>query len=159
MQISVRPATRADLPSVLSLLRELAQFEGKLDSVEANVARLDEYAFGPRACMEMLVGGAGGSDVSYALFFPHFASFRGLPWLYLEDLYVQPQARGSGVGRAMMRALAQVVQERKWAGMAWGVLDWNEAAFRFYERLGAQRSNGHVGMELSGAALERLTAG
>jgi len=159
MQISVRPATRADLPSVLSLLRELAQFEGKLDQVEASEARLNEYAFGPRACIEMLVGSACGIDVSYALFFPHFASFRALPWLYLEDLYVQPQARGSGVGRAMMRALAKLVQDREWAGMAWGVLDWNEAAFHFYERLGAQRSNGHVGMELSGAPLERLTAG
>ena len=94
---------------------------------------LRNMAFGPRACMEMLLGSVDGRAVSYAIFFPHFGSFRGRPWLYLEDLYVQPSARGTGVGRAMMSELARIVVERSWAGMTWGVLEWNEAAFRFYE--------------------------
>ncbi|MEO8596835.1 MAG: GNAT family N-acetyltransferase [Candidatus Solibacter sp.] len=157
MPVSVRRAAPADIPTILSLLRELAEFEGRLDRVQVNETRLAEYAFGERACIEILIGNLDGQDVSYALFFPIFGSFRGLPWLYLEDLYVQPRARGANVGRSMMSSLARVVKERGWAGMAWGVLEWNEAAFRFYERLGAVRSNhGHVGMELAGGALDRI---
>ena len=148
-----------DIPIVLSLLRELAAFEGKLDRVEATDALLAEYGFGPGACIEILLGSVDGQAVSYAIFFPHFGSFRGRPWLYLEDLYVQPAARGTGVGRAMMAALAQIAVERQWAGMTWGVLEWNEAAFRFYEGLGAVRSNGHVFMELSDEALARVAGG
>ncbi len=158
MKCDVRRAVVEDIPVVLGLLRELAAFEGKLDRVEANEALLAEYGFGPRACMEMLLGSVDGRAVTYAIFFPHFGSFRARPWLYLEDLYVQPSARGTGVGRAMMSALARIVAERSWAGMTWGVLDWNAAAFRFYEELGAVRANGHVYMELSGDALERVAA-
>jgi len=119
-------------------------------------SQIAEHAFGPCPCVEMLLGSVDGRAVSYAIFFPHFGSFRGRPWLYLEDLYVQPAARGTGVGRAMMSALARIVVERSWAGMTWGVLEWNEPAFRFYEGLGAVRANGHVYMELSGEALERV---
>ena len=143
---------------MLGLLRELAAFEGKLDYVEVTEARLAEHAFGPHACIEILLGSVDGEAVSYAIFFPHFGSFRGRPWLYLEDLYVQPAARGTGVGRAMMSELARIVVERSWAGMTWGVLEWNLAAFSFYERLGAVRANGHVYMELSGEALQRVAA-
>jgi len=156
MKCQVRQAAVEDIPVVLSLLRELAAFEGKLDRVEVTEARLAEHAFGPCPCVEMLLGSVDGRAVSYAIFFPHFGSFRGRPWLYLEDLYVQPAARGTGVGRAMMSALARIVVERSWAGMTWGVLEWNEPAFRFYEGLGAVRANGHVYMELSGEALERV---
>jgi GNAT superfamily N-acetyltransferase len=159
MDCDVRRATVEDVPAVLSLLRELAAFEGKLDRVEVTEERLAEYAFGPRACIEMLVGSVEGRAVGYAIFFPHFGSYRGRPWLFLEDLYVQPVARGTGVGHAMMSELARIVVAREWAGMTWGVLDWNQAAFRFYERLGASRvDDGHVYMELSGPALERVAA-
>jgi len=154
--LAVRAATPGDIPTVLSLLRELAAYEGKLDCVRIDESLLAEYAFGERACIEVLLGLLDGNAVSYAIFFPHFGSYCGRPWLYLEDLYVQPDARGHGVGRAMMAHLARVTVQRGWAGMAWGVLDWNESAFTFYRGLGATSSNDHVSMDLTGDALLRL---
>ena len=156
MNCEVRRAAVDDIPIVLGLLRELAAFEGKADRVQVTEALLAEHAFGPRPCIEMLLGSVEGRPVSYAIFFPHFGSYRGRPSLFLEDLYVQPAARGTGVGRAMMSHLARIVVDREWAGMTWGVLDWNEAALRFYEGLGAARTNGHVYMELSGEALAKV---
>ena len=94
--VVVRTATPSDIPKVLSLLRELADYEGKLESVRIDEALLAEHAFSERACIEVLLGLLDGGAVSYAIFFPHFGSYRGRPWLYLEDLYVQPGARGSG---------------------------------------------------------------
>ena len=154
--VAVRGATPGDIPTVLSLLRELAAYEGKLDSVRIDEALLAEYAFGERTCIEVLLGWLDGTAVSYAIFFPHFGSYRGCPWLYLEDLYVQPGARGAGIGRAMMAHMAGLTLQRGWAGMSWSVLDWNESAFAFYRGLGATRSNGHVSMDLTGDALLRL---
>jgi GNAT superfamily N-acetyltransferase len=144
---------------VLLLLRELAAYEGKLECVEIDESLLAKHAFGEHACIEVLLGLLDGGAVSYAIFFPHFGSYGGRPWLYLEDLYVQPGARGHGVGRAMMAYLASVTLQRGWAGMAWGVLDWNEPAFAFYRGLGAQTSNDHVSMDLTGDALRRLAEG
>ncbi|MCX6630251.1 MAG: GNAT family N-acetyltransferase [Candidatus Solibacter sp.] len=154
--VAIRPATESDIPTVLSLLRELAAYEGKLDCVRIDESLLAEYAFSQRACIEVLLGLLEGSAVSYAIFFPQFGSYRGLPWLYLEDLYVQPGARGHGVGRAMMAHLASLTLKRSWAGMAWSVLDWNQSAFAFYRGLGATTANGHVSMDLTGDALLRL---
>jgi GNAT superfamily N-acetyltransferase len=154
--VAVRAATPSDIPTVLSLLRELAAYEGKLDSVRIDESLLAEHAFSERACIEVLLGLLDGHAVSYAIFFPHFGSYGGRPWLYLEDLYVQPGARGAGVGRAMMAHLAGLTLKRGWAGMAWSVLDWNESAFAFYRGLGATKSNGHVSMDLTGDALLRL---
>ena len=141
---------------VLSLLRELAAYEGKLDIVSIDEALLAEHAFSERGCSEVLLGLLDGNAVSYAIFFPHFGSFRGRPWLYLEDIYVQPGARGAGVGRAIMAHLARLTVQRAWAGMSWSVLDWNEPAFAFYHSLGAAKSNGHISMDLTGEALLKL---
>ena len=157
--LEIRRAKVGDIPAVLGLLRELAAYEGRLDCVEIDEASLAEHTFGERACIEVLVGVVEGSAVSYAIFFPHFGSYRGKPWLYLEDLYVQHGARGYGVGRKMMAHLARTTVQRGWAGMAWGVLDWNQPALAFYESLGATKANGHVSMDLSGAALARLAEG
>ena len=154
--VTVCAAILSDVPTVLSLLRELAAYEGKLDCVRIDESLLAEYAFGERACIEVLLGLLDGNAVSYAIFFPHFGSYRGRPWLYLEDLYVQPDVRGHGVGRTIMAHLASITVQRGWAGMAWGVLDWNEPAFTFYRGLGATESNGHVSMDLTGDALLRL---
>jgi len=154
--VDIRTATLSDIPTVLSLLRELAAYEGKLDSVRIDESLLAEYAFSERACIEVLLGLLDGNAVSYAIFFPRFGSYRGRPWLYLEDLYVQPGARGHGVGRAMMVHLASLTVKRGWAGMAWSVLDWNESAFTFYRGLGATNANGHVSMDLTGDALMKL---
>ena len=155
-KVAIRTATPEDIPTVLGLLRELAAYEGKLDCVRIDESLLAEHAFGKRACIEVLLGLLDGNAVSYAIFFPHFGSFRGRPWLYLEDLFVQPGARGTGVGRAMMAHMASLTLRRGWAGMAWSVLDWNEPAFSFYHGLGATRSNGHVSMDLTGDALLKL---
>ena len=154
--LAIRPATPADTPTILALLRELAAYEGKLESVQINESLLAEHAFGERKCIEMRLGLLDNQAVAYAIFFPHFGSYGGRPWLYLEDLYVQPGARGHGMGRAMMVYLAALTLERSWAGMAWGVLDWNEPAFSFYQALGAVKSNGHITMDLSGDALHQL---
>ncbi|MGD0777762.1 MAG: GNAT family N-acetyltransferase [Candidatus Solibacter sp.] len=154
--VTVRAATPCDIPTVLSLLRELAAYEGKVDSVRIDERLLAEHAFGEGACIEVLLGLLDGDAVSYAIFFPHFGSYGGRPWLYLEDLYVQPGARGAGVGRAMMAHMAGVTLRRGWAGMVWSVLDWNEPAFAFYRGLGATNANGHVSMDLSGDALAKL---
>jgi GNAT superfamily N-acetyltransferase len=154
--LAIRAATPADIPTVLALLRELAAYEGKLDSVRIDESLLAEHAFGEHKCIEMRLGLLDGSVVAYAIFFPHFGSYGGRPWLYLEDLYVQPGARGHGIGRTMMVHLAALTLQRAWAGMVWGVLDWNQPAFAFYHSLGAAKSNGHISMELSGDALEQL---
>jgi GNAT superfamily N-acetyltransferase len=157
--VTVRAATVNDIPTVLLLLRELAAYEGKLDCVRIHESLLAEHAFGEHACIEVLLGLLDGDAVSYAIFFPHFGSYGGRPWLYLEDLYVQAVARGHGMGRAMMAHLANITLQRGWAGMAWGVLDWNQSAFHFYRGLGAKTSNDHVSMDLTGDALRQLAEG
>jgi GNAT superfamily N-acetyltransferase len=154
--VAIRPATPSDIPTILTLLRELAAYEGKLDSVRINESLLAEHAFGENKCIELRLALLDNQAVAYAIFFPHFGSYGGRPWLYLEDLYVQPAARGHGIGRAMMAHLAALTLQRSWAGMAWGVLDWNEPALSFYRNLGAIQSNGHVTMDLTGDALQRL---
>jgi len=152
----IRKARSSDIPMILSLVRELAAYERMPERVFIDEERLARHAFGEEACAEILLGWLHGAAVGYAIFFPHFSSFQGVPWLYLEDVYVQPTARGVGVGREVMAHLARVTIERGWAGMAWGVLDWNEPALAFYHKLGATTSNDHVEMELSGTALEQL---
>lgn len=154
--VLIRPAVPGDIPTVLLLLRELAEYERKADRVRIDERLLRTYAFGERPCIEVLLGLLDGRAVCYALFFPHFRSFGGLPWLYLEDLYVQPDARGTGVGRAMMAHLAKLALGRGWAGMSWSVLDWNRPAFAFYRALGAAEGSGNVPMDLAGEALEQL---
>jgi GNAT superfamily N-acetyltransferase len=158
-RIEIRRAVIEDIPVILTLLRELAAYERLPDRVEVDEARLQRYVFSAEACAEACIATLDGAPVGYALFFPIFASFRGLPWLFLEDLYVTQEARGHGVGRAFMTHLARLAIERGWAAMAWGVLDWNAPAFRFYDSLGATRIEGHVHMSLTGAALEKLAAG
>ena len=157
--IAIRNAVVEDVPAILSLLRGLAEYEHLLNRVEVDEARLRRYLFSNEACAEVCIATLDGEPAGYALFFPIFASFRGLPWLFLEDLYVKSEARGQGVGRTLMAHLARLTLDRGWAAMAWGVLDWNAPAFRFYDALGAARIEDHVHMQLTGEALERLAAG
>ena len=159
MPVEIRAAEPVDIPVLLSLLRELAAYEKLTDRVQIDEALMAEYVFGEHAVAEALIGFQDCDPVCYALFYPVFPSFRGLPWLYLEDLYVQPRARGCGVGRAMISHLARIAIDRGWDAMAWGVLEWNEPALKFYETLGAVRSTIPVQMELSREALERLADG
>ena len=134
---TLRPATPADLPAIVGLITELADFEGLTHLVVVTPESLHPHLFGPRPVAEAVVGEVDGSVVAFALFFTNFSTFLGQPGLYLEDLYVQPAHRGSSIGEALLTRLAQLAVSRGCGRFEWCVLDWNRDAIRFYERMGA----------------------
>lgn len=158
MTLSIRPATRADLPLIASLIRELADYEKLAHEVRFDEAALGERLFGPRPYAEVLIGEVDGEAQAFALFFHNFSTFEGRPGVYLEDLYVRPAARGAGLGKAMLKALAQIAVERDCARLEWWVLDWNAPAIGFYEKLGAKPMDEWTTMRVDGAALQELAA-
>ncbi len=133
----IRPATPADLPAVVGLIRELAVFEKLEHLVVVTPESLRPHLFGPRPAAEAVVAEADGAVVAFALFFTNFSTFLGQPGLYLEDLYVQPAYRGTGLGRALLQHLGGLAVERGCGRFEWSVLDWNEHAIRFYQSMGA----------------------
>lgn len=135
--VALRPATPADVSSILGFIRELAAYEKLEHQVVATEAGLAEQLFGPRPAAEVVLAEIDGAPVGFALFFHNFSTFLGRPGLFLEDLYVQPHARGAGVGRALLRHLAGLAVARGCGRMDWNVLDWNEPAIGFYKKLGA----------------------
>ena len=135
---AIRPATRADVPLILSLVRELAIYEKLEHEVKATEEDLHRALFGEHPVIEAAIASLDGEPVGFALFFPNFSTFLGKPGLYLEDLYVRPAARGAGLGRELMEYLARLAIERGWGRFEWSVLDWNEPAIGFYRRLGAE---------------------
>jgi GNAT superfamily N-acetyltransferase len=157
--VHVRAIERADLPHVWELLRGLAEYERMTDVLTGSEALLADALFGAGPRAEGLVAEHGGRIVGYALFYPVLGSFRTRWRLWLEDLFVAPDARGTGAGRALMAALARIAQSRDWASVDWEVLDWNAPALGFYERLGAGRiaADWHR-YRLSGDALAALAA-
>jgi len=134
---TLRPATPADLPALVGLIRELAEFERLSHLVQVSAESLHPHLFGTRPAAEAVVGLIDDSVVAFALFFTNFSTFLGRPGLYLEDLYVQPAHRGSGVGRAMLQHLGALAVERGCGRFEWSVLDWNQRAIGFYEKMGA----------------------
>jgi GNAT superfamily N-acetyltransferase len=134
----IRPATETDLPIILSLIRELAEYEREPDAVVATETGLREVLFGAKPSAEVLLGLDEGEPVGFAVFFHNFSTWLGRPGLYLEDLFVRPEERGKGYGRAFLERLAQIATERGCGRMEWAVLDWNEPAIQFYRKLGAQ---------------------
>ena len=134
---TLRPAEPRDLDAIVALIGELAVFEQLAHLVEATTDKLGPHLFGDRPVAECIVGEVGGEVVAFALFFTNFSTFLAQPGLYLEDLYVKPEHRGSGVGKALLTALAGVAIERDYGRFEWSVLDWNENAIRFYEGMGA----------------------
>jgi GNAT superfamily N-acetyltransferase len=135
---AIRAATANDVPAILSLIRDLAEYERAPNEVVATEASLEEALFGPRPAAEVLLGEAAGEPVAFALFFQNFSTWMGRPGLYLEDLFVKPGVRGKGYGRALLVRLAQIAAERGCGRMEWAVLDWNEPAIEFYRKLGAR---------------------
>jgi GNAT superfamily N-acetyltransferase len=133
----LRPATPADCTAIVGLIRELAAFEKLEHLVVVTPETLQPQLFGPRPAAEAVVGEVGGQVVAFALFFTNFSTFLGQPGLYLEDLYVQPAHRGSGLGKALLQHLGGLAVERGCGRFEWSVLDWNENAIRFYEKMGA----------------------
>ena len=152
----IRPATPADVPAIAGLIRSLAVYEKLEHEVVLTEERLRDHLFGPRPAAEVLLVEDGGSAVGFALFFQNYSTFLGRPGLYLEDLFVKPEFRGKGYGKALLAALARLALERGYGRLDWAVLDWNEPAIGFYQKLGAKAMNEWTVYRLTGEALERL---
>ncbi len=139
MSAAIRPARPGDVPALVGLIHELAEFEQLLHLVQTDAERLREHLFGARPVVEALVAeDEAGAVVAFALFFTNYSTFLAKPGLYLEDLYVQPAARRLGLGRRLLGRLAQLAVERDCGRFEWSVLDWNANAIAFYERMGAR---------------------
>jgi GNAT superfamily N-acetyltransferase len=134
---TLRPAAPADLPAIVGLIRELADFEHLSHLVVVTPESLQPHLFGDKPAAEAVVAEAQGQVVAFALFFTNFSTFLGRPGLYLEDLYVQHAHRGAGLGKALLQHLGALAVERGCGRFEWSVLDWNENAIRFYEKMGA----------------------
>jgi GNAT superfamily N-acetyltransferase len=159
MSLSIRPATRADIGLIAELIRALADYEKLADEVRFDQAVLEQKLFGPRPYAEVVIGEIDGVAQGFALFFHNFSTFEGKPGIYLEDLFVQPAARGSGLGKALLAHLAALAIERDCARLEWWVLDWNEPSIGFYKALGARLMDEWTVMRVDGAALAQLGAG
>lgn len=151
--ISIRSATPADIPLVLSLIRELADYERLSHAVTATEDLLHHHLFGPRPAAECLIGELDGEPQGFALFFTNFSTFLAKPGIYLEDLYVRPAARGRGLGAALLTRLAALAVERGCGRLEWAVLDWNQPAIDFYRKLGAAPMDDWTIYRLTGDAL------
>lgn len=158
MTISIRPATPADLPLIAQLIRDLAEYEKLAHEVRFDEAVLGEKLFGNRPYAEVVIGELDGAAQGFALFFHNFSTFEGKPGIYLEDLFVRPEARGSGLGKALLSHLAMLAVERDCARLEWSVLDWNEPAIGFYKKLGARLMDEWTVMRVDGTALQQLGA-
>jgi len=158
MTLSIRPATPADLPLIAQFIRDLADYEKLAHEVRFDEATLGRKLFGERPYAEVVIGEIDGQAQGFALFFHNFSTFEGRPGLYLEDLFVRPAARGSGLGKALLAHLAGLCIERDCARLEWSVLDWNAPSIGFYKSLGAKLMDEWTGMRVDGDALEALAA-
>lgn len=156
MSLSIRPATPADLPLIAQFIRDLADYEKLADEVRFDEAVMGEKLFGARPYAEVIIGEIDGEPQGFALFFHNFSTFEGKPGVYLEDLFVRPAARGSGLGKALLSRLAAIAVERDCARLEWSVLDWNEPAIGFYKKLGARLMDEWTVMRVDGEALGAL---
>ena len=154
--MSIRFAEPGDVPVIMELIRGLARYEKLEHEVEASEERLRRGLFGERPYAETLIAEQDGKAVGFALFFHNFSTFLGLPGIYLEDLFVVPEQRGAGVGRALLQRLARLAVERGCGRLEWAVLDWNRDAIRFYERLGARPNSDWTVYRLTGESLHTL---
>jgi GNAT superfamily N-acetyltransferase len=134
----IRPARVEDVPVILELIRELATYERAPGEVTATEEQLVDVLFGERSAAEVLLAFEGKSPIGFAVFFHNFSTWLGRPGLYLEDLFVKPEKRGKGYGRALLVDLAKIARDRACGRMEWAVLDWNEPAIKFYRALGAK---------------------
>ena len=152
----IRSATRADVGTILRFVRELAAFEREPDAIEATEPMLAEALFGEQPAAEALIAENEHGPLGFALFFHNFSTWTGKRGLYLEDLYVTPDARGQGVGGALLSHLAGMALDRGCARFEWSVLDWNADAIAFYRKVGAVGMEDWTIQRMSGDALVRL---
>lgn len=156
MSITITPATPDDVPMILALIRELAEYERLLDCVSATEASLKRDLFGDRPYAEVLMGRLGEEPVGYALFFHSYSTFLARPGIFLEDVFVKPAARGRGAGKALLREVARAARDRGCGRVEWAVLKWNTPSIAFYESLGAQPLDEWTTYRLDEAAIAKL---
>ena len=154
--LRIRPGTARDAPAILELIRALAKYERLTRECRATAKRLRRDGFAGRRYFETQVCMRGGRAVGLALYFFTYSTFLCRPTLYVEDLFVLPEERGQGVGRALLSTLARIAIRKGCGRMEWAVLDWNSPAINFYRRLGAQLRKDWVLTRLTGAPLRRL---
>jgi GNAT superfamily N-acetyltransferase len=153
---TIRAAQEIDVPVILQLIRELAEYERLLHEVTATEAGLRQRLFGARPYAEALVAEVDESAAGFALFFHNFSTFLGKPGVYLEDIFVRPEYRGRGIGTAFFRQLAQLALERDCGRLEWAVLNWNEPALKFYRSLGAASMSDWTVQRVTGEGIKRL---
>ena len=158
MSLSIRAATPADISLIGQFIRDLAEYEKLAHEVRFDEAVMAQKLFGQRPYAEVLIGEIDGTPQGFALFFHNFSTFEGRPGIYLEDLFVRPDARGSGLGKALLGKLAALAVERDCARLEWSVLDWNTPAIDFYKALGARPMDEWTVYRVDGDALTDLAA-
>jgi GNAT superfamily N-acetyltransferase len=154
--LRIRRANRRDAPVILGLIRGLAEYEKLAHEVEATIERIRRHGFGPRRYFETLLCFRGRTPIGFALYFFTYSTFLGRPSIWLEDLFVVPEARGPGGGKALFAGVARSALRRGCGRMEWTVLDWNTPSIKFYERLGAKLRKDWILTRLTGEPLRRL---
>jgi GNAT superfamily N-acetyltransferase len=157
--VTIRAAEGRDTEVLLCLIREHAAYEGQADVCVVTEPALRSALFGPRPLAEAIVAEEAGEPVGFALFFPYFSPYPGVPGLFMELLYVVPELRRQGIGQALLRRVARIAVERGAGRLEWGVLKANESAIRFYTRLGATLDDDFVACRLEGDTLRRVAEG
>jgi GNAT superfamily N-acetyltransferase len=155
---TLRAAEPRDVPAIVGLIRELAEFEKLTHMLQVTPESLAPHLFGPKPVVEAMVAEVQGEVVAFALYFTNFSTFLAKPGLYLEDLYVQPAHRQAGIGKALLQRLGALAVERGCGRFEWSVLDWNENAIRFYEKMGAAVLPDWRICRVTGAALQAFAS-
>jgi GNAT superfamily N-acetyltransferase len=155
-EVDIRMATEDDLPIILAFIKGLADYERLPHECVATIDKLRSTLFSGRPAAEVLVARLGGEAVGFALFFQSYSTFLAQPGFYLEDLFVDPPARGKGIGRALLTALARLAVDRGYGRIEWSVLNWNESAIGFYRSIGAHPLDEWTTFRMSGDALQDL---
>ena len=156
MTFQIREANESDVPQIHQFIRDLADYEKLAHVVVATDAQLRETLFGKTPYAEVIIAEEDGTPAGFALFFHNYSTFLAQPGIYLEDLFVKPEYRGRGYGKALLARLAQIARERNCGRVDWAVLDWNEPSIAFYESLGARRMDEWHTFRLTGPSLDRL---
>ena len=158
MTYVVREAVIGDAELILQLIRELAEYERLAEEVVGTVDDIRRTLFGDRSAAEVVIAECDGRTAGFALFFPTYSTFLARPGIWLEDLFVRPEFRGRGIGRALLSHLANLAEDRGCGRLEWAVLDWNEPAIEFYRRLGARPQDQWTTWRMTGAALRELAS-
>jgi GNAT superfamily N-acetyltransferase len=154
--VEIRPAKVEDVATIFQLIQALAEYEKLSDQVTGSIAQLRDHLFGNRPCIEALLADHQGTAIGFALFFTNYSTFLTKPGLYLEDLFVMPEYRGQGVGKSILSHLARLALQRDYGRLEWSVLDWNEPAIGFYQRIGATVLPDWRICRVTGDAIEKL---